>query len=87
MPGSRGLVSKEVMFDFCDDIRISVNKPSNYGCRGDTGNNHNPPLEVSFNKTTPVLYLSLITSRVLRPRTSKVDERTTDYIILPWLSL
>lgn len=81
MPGSRGLVSKEVMFDFCDDIRISVNKPSNYGCRGDTGNNHNPPLKVSFK------YLSLITSRVLRPRTSKVDERTTDYIILPWLSL
>lgn len=36
MSGSRGLRDKELIFDFGDNI----NKASDYGCRGDKGNNH-----------------------------------------------
>lgn len=68
MPGSRGLVSKEFMSGFGDNI----NKARNYGCRGDTGSNYIHPLNVSFNKTTPVHLFD-----VLRPRTSKADGRRT----------
>lgn len=60
------LVSKEVMFDFGDNI----NKASNCGRRGDTGSNHNPPLKASFNKTTPVRQYDNFSS---------FDEQTTDY--------